>query len=214
MISATALMIDAKDLQTRFVAFLPRIERRARIAFRGVQCATRRADCIAETVAIAWKWFCRLMRRGKDATKFIGALAVLAVRAVRSGRRASGQIRSNDVLNPVAQCRHGFVVHSLSAGRNSDETTRERWLQTVLQERLADNTTTPPPEQAAFRLDFGCWVRRLSPRERRILRAMSRNEPTKDLSRQFHVSAGRISQMRREFHLGWSRFVGDDVVAA
>ncbi len=205
----SSLMIDGKDLQNQFVVFLPRIERRAQIYFRDLRCPARRADSVAEAVAIAWKWFVRLIKRGKDATKFIGALAKLAARAVGSGRRASGQVRSNDILSPHAQSRHGFVVHSLSMGNRADQTSRDRWLRSMLEERLVDNTLTPPPEQAAFRMDFSRWVRKLSPRERRILRAMSRSESTKNLSQQFNLSPGRISQLRRSFYEGWSRFVGD-----
>ena len=78
-----------------------------------------------------------------------------------------------------------------------------------MEERLADNTRTPPPEQAAFRIDFPEWLKTLSRRDRKIIRAMAMNERTKDLSRQFEVSAGRISQMRRDFKVGWDRFVGD-----
>lgn len=38
---------------------------------------------------------------------------------------------------------------------------------------------------------------------------MLRNERTKDLSKQFQVSPGRISQMRRDSEKGWRRFCGD-----
>jgi len=38
---------------------------------------------------------------------------------------------------------------------------------------------------------------------------MSLNERTKDLSKRFSISPGRISQMRRDFKDGWQRFVGD-----
>ncbi len=200
---------EADELQNLFMAFLPRIERRAQMYFRDLRCPARRADCIAETVAIAWKWFAKLMKKGRNAPKFIGAIATLAARAVGSGRRAAGQERSNDVLNPLAQSRHGFVVHSLHINHRSDETSRDRWLKKMLELRLADNTVTRPGEQAQFRIDFPRWVRKLSPRERRILRAMSQNESTKELSRQFHVTAGRISQMRRSFYESWLRFVGD-----
>src|SRR5262249_15772711 len=141
-------------------------------------------------------------------------IATLAARAVGSGRRASGQERSNDVLNPLAQARHGFRVHSLSMGHRADQTRRDRWLRTVLEERLAGNTVTPPPRKAAVRLHFPRGVRRGSTREGKVVRAMSRSESTKDLSRQFNVTAGRISQMRREFHQGWSRFVGDLEIGA
>jgi hypothetical protein len=38
---------------------------------------------------------------------------------------------------------------------------------------------------------------------------MARGERTKDLSRRFEVSPARISQLRREFQRGWSKFCGD-----
>ena len=34
-------------------------------------------------------------------------------------------------------------------------------------------------------------------------------ERTKDLSRMFHVSEGRISQLRAEFRKGWLRYCGE-----
>jgi hypothetical protein len=46
-------------------------------------------------------------------------------------------------------------------------------------------------------------------RERRIVRGMMRNERTLDLSKRFEVSPGRISQMRRELHDDWRRFLGE-----
>ena len=91
------------DLQSRFINVLPRIEEQARFYFRGVRCVVHRADCIAETVAVSWKWFCRLAQRGKDATQFAAALANLAARAVRAGRRVGAGERVNDVMSPLAQ---------------------------------------------------------------------------------------------------------------
>src|SRR6266850_1043247 len=73
-------------LQERFVSVLPRIERFARTFFRHVRCASRRAECVAETVALAWKWFVGLHARGKDATRFAVTLAAWAARWVKSGR--------------------------------------------------------------------------------------------------------------------------------
>jgi hypothetical protein len=200
-------------LETAFLSLLPRIESQARIYFRGVRCAVKKADCIAEVVALSWKWFCRLMKRGKDATQFIGALAALAARAVWSGRRLGGGERANDVMSPVAQRRHGFVVKSLPSTRRPYEDLNgdglDQRLHDAIEERLADNTVTPPPDQAAFRIDFGAWLKTLTPRERRIIRAMAMSERTKDLSRQFELTPGRISQMRRELRDDWRRFVGD-----
>src|SRR5262249_58041693 len=69
-------------------------------------------------------------------------------------------------------------------------------LQDAFEERLRDNTLTPVPDQVAFRIDFPAWLRTLTARERRLIRAMARNERTTDLSRQFQVAPGRISQLR------------------
>jgi hypothetical protein len=206
-----------KSLQARFVTLLPRIESQARIYFRGIHCRTKKADCVAEVVAICWKWFCRLARRGKDATKFVGALAALAARAVWSGRRAARSESTTDVMSAVAQRRHGFVVQPFAPARPSHEaiygTVAGQRIQDAMEERLVDNTVTPVPEQAAFRLDFPAWLKTRTARERHIVRAMSWNERTKDLSHRFKVTPGRISQMRREFSDDWRRFVGDETAA-
>jgi hypothetical protein len=42
-----------------------------------------------------------------------------------------------------------------------------------------------------------------------MVRAMMRNERTMDLSKKFEVSPDRISQMRRELHDDWLRFLGE-----
>src|SRR5437763_1315165 len=96
------------QLRSAFLAFLPRLEAHARIAFRDVHCPDRRAECVAEAVALAWRWYVGLARRGKDAADFVAQLARYAAQAVRSGRRVCGQVKGDDVLSPVAQRRHGF----------------------------------------------------------------------------------------------------------
>jgi hypothetical protein len=104
---------SAEQLHADFLSLLPRIETHARIAFRHVACPGKREDAIAETVAVAWKWFLRLEERGKDATEFGGTFACLAARAVRCGRRLCGQEKSRDVCSPIAQRRHCFRVEVL-----------------------------------------------------------------------------------------------------
>jgi len=218
MMAATQLIpTNTADLQSRFMSIMPRIGDHARFYFRDLRCAVRRADCVAEVVAMAWRWFVRLAARGKDATQFVSVLASLAARAVRAGRRCCGQVGGNDVMNPVAQRRHNFRVGSLPSPRQSLEALNEvgsQRMQDYMEERLADNTRTPPADQAAFRIDFAVWLKTLTARERRIIRAMAMNERTKDLSQKFEVSPGRISQMRRDFKIGWERFVGDEMATA
>ena len=64
-------------------------------------------------------------------------------------------------------------------------------------------------EKVAFRIDFPNWLATLTARERLLVHAMARNERTLDLSRHFDLSPGRISQLRRELHSDWHRFLGD-----
>jgi hypothetical protein len=205
---------DSNTLQISFLALVPRIEKHAGFYFRDIQCADKRADRVAEAVALGWKWYRRLAERGKDASSFPTVFAALVARAVRSGLRVCGQERAKDIMSPVAQQRHGFRVETLPSTTRTDFETmyakpRGQQIQDAFEERLQDNVTTPVPDQAIFRLNFRAWLRTLTARERRILRAMIRNERTKDLSCQFAVSRGRISQMSREFERGWTRFSGD-----
>jgi hypothetical protein len=79
----------------------------------------------------------------------------------------------------------------------------------ALEERLADDTQTPVPDQAVFRIDFPQWLRTLSLRERKMVKAMMRDERTNDLSRTFGVSAGRISQIRGDLKKSWTGFCGE-----
>jgi hypothetical protein len=206
------------QLHARFLALLPRLELHARITFRGLRCPGLREDAVQEVLALCWQWFLRLCERGKDAAAFASALAGYAAQAVRSGRRLCGTERAREVLSPVAQRKGGFRVEHLPASTHSPHeqlyaTPRGQALLDAFEERLRDNTLTPILDQVVFRMDFSAWLRTLTGRERRLIRAMARGERTQDLSREFDLSPGRVSQLRREFRDGWRRFHGEDVLA-
>ena len=190
----------SKELHAGFLALLPRVERLARGYFRHVACPGRRADAVAEAVALAWNWYRRLAKQGRDAAGFAVSLALLAARAASSGRRLCGQERAQDALSPVARMRHGFAVVSLTdlAPVSGDP----------LVEALRDNTATPPDQQAAFRIDFAAWLRRLGRRRRRVARRLMLGERAYEVARWFGVSPGRVSQLRRELERDWEAFYG------
>lgn len=185
-------------LHARFLTILPRIELHAQIFFRHVKCPNKKSDCIAEVIAIAWKWFRRLAEKGKDATQFVSALARLAARAVNSGRRLCGQSKAKDVLNEQTQQRCSFTVSSLPNGSSLNGN--------VFDEALAENTVSPVPEQVAFRLDFPAWRLTRYERDRRLIDELMVGERTLDVARKHGLSPARISQLRREFHDDWSTF--------
>src|SRR5439155_11150808 len=91
-------------------------------------CPDTRANKLAECEALAWKWFLRLHEQGKDVNQFLMAFIFLVARAVKSGRRACGMERTDDVLSPVAQRRHDFTVEALPSSTRRSTEPRTRWV--------------------------------------------------------------------------------------
>ena len=188
-------------LQAAFLQLLPQLRARAKFAFRFVRCPQGRDDAVAETVALAWQSYLRLVERGKDPAAFVSRFADYAARAVRRGRRVCGQEAGQEVLSPRAQARHDFAVLRLLQ--------RTTLNGSPLEEALLDNAVTPPPEAAAFRIDFPAWLATWPERDRRLIEALGLGERTLALADQFGLTPGRISQKRREYHGDWLRFCGD-----
>jgi hypothetical protein len=219
LITGSSKSFDAKNadnaLHHQFLALLPKLHTHAAIYFRGIKCPDKKADTFNEMIALAWRWFLGLKENGKDISKFTMVFVYLVAKAVKSGRRVCGQEKSKDVLSPRAQQRHNFVVHSLPISTRVaheslyGEPHGQRNLD-AYEERLQDNLQSPIPDQVQFRIDFAAWLATLTPRERRLIKAMARNERTSDLSKEFEVSPGRISQMRKEFQRDWCRYIGDE----
>jgi hypothetical protein len=205
-------------LHTAFLSILPRIVTHARVSCRGLRCPHSREEFVAEVVALAWQWFVRLVEKGKDPLQFPTTLAAYAARAVRSGRRLCGQERSKDALSPLAQRRHGFRVEPLPAStRRPFEEVRagfSRQRLDAFEERLRDNAVTPPPDAAAFRIDFPDWLRSRTERDRRLIEDLMRDERTLDLASKHGLSPSRVSQLRRQFLEDWRHFCGLDCPAA
>jgi hypothetical protein len=187
-------------LHALFLLMLPRIEQHAQIYFRHVRCPQQRDDAIAEAIALSWKWVISLTQRGKDVQSFVSAIASFAAKAVKSGRRLCGQEKPKDVLSPRAQQRRGFTVGKLPDFSSLSSN--------PLMEALADNTQTPPDEQAAFRIDFPAWIKTRSQRDRRVIEELMRGERTLEVAGKHRLSSARISQLRREFSEDWERFCG------
>jgi hypothetical protein len=188
-------------LHAHFLSLVPRIELHGRIYFRGLKCRFRQEDLIAELVALCWAWYLRLARRGKDVTEFFVTFCRLAGRAVKSGRRVAGQESVKDVLCTQAQERGGFDVEKLP-----DVSTLST---NPLAEALTDNTQTPPPDAAAFRIDFPRWLRSWGGRYRRIIEDLAFGERTLDVARRFGLSPARVSQLRRHLYQDWDHFTAD-----
>ena len=179
-----------------------------------VRCPQSRDDAIAETIAISWRWFVRLIEQGKDPLTFVSRIADFATRHVRCGRRLCGQEKGKDVLSGLAQQRHGFLVSSLPSSTATPHEDRYGLVQgqqqqDVFEERLRDNTQTPVPEQVCFRLDFPAWCRTHTDRNRRVMEDLILGEQAMVVASKHGLSPARISQLRRELLNDWMRFCGD-----
>ena len=82
------------------------------------------------------------------------------------------------------------------------------WKEAVIQ----DTRTAPVPDIVAFRCDFSQWLASLSQRDRRIAESLAIGNRTGDVAKRFDVSAGRVSQLRRELAESWRAFVGEEPV--
>jgi hypothetical protein len=156
-----------------------------------------------------------LAERGKDAADFISTLAFLAARGVKAGRRLCGQERSRDVMSPRAQRRHGFTVEPLPIstriphenlyGEVDGQRQHDEY-----EERLRDNTITPPPDQAAFRIDWPRFLRTLTHRDRELARFLSLGHRPSRAAERFGLTPGRVTQLRQQWCKDWKAFEGED----
>jgi DNA-directed RNA polymerase specialized sigma24 family protein len=175
-----------------FLTALPRFQAHAEFAFRHVRCEDARADLAAEAIALAWRAFARLARRGRNPQAFVTTLARRCTQAVRSGRRLAGSSAA-DVLSPVAAARHHFTVARLGGAD-------------PLADALSGNAVTPVPDQTAFRVDFPRWRAGIRARDRRVLDALMLGGRTGEVADRFGLSPARVSQLRRAFAAGWADF--------
>jgi hypothetical protein len=151
--------------------------------------------------ALAWKWFLRLSQRGKNPAEFVHSFVCYLARAVKSGRSLVGKSRFNDAMHPASQKRRGFAVEPLALfGAHRPD---------CLHDALTDNTVTPPPEAASFRIDFPCWFARQTHRNRRIIGDLMIGERPGVVARKFDLSRSRIAQLRRQFNDDWTSYVNE-----
>jgi hypothetical protein len=194
-----------------FLTLLPAIERHAKVAFRGHPPAERE-EATAVAVAAAFAAYVRLDAQGRNpARDFASGLVTYAVLHAKSGRQVGSRSSTADALSPLARRKRGFRVESLSATSvcpravGSGKSDRGN----PFEERLRDNTQTPVPDQAAFRVDFPAFLSSLGPRDRELAGFLSMGNAAESASAKFGLSQGRVSQLRRTWREQWQRSQGE-----
>lgn len=179
------------DWQTEFLELLPSIERYARIAFRQLD-AEARDEAIQAVVTSAAVSYARLAASAKTEQGHATTLARYAVMQYRAGRLPGGSVNSNDV-GSVRRRTLGCRVEPL-----------DQW-----HESLCDTRNATPADVAALRVDFSDWYRALSSRDRLVVNALADGERTSCVAALCKLTAGRVSQIRRELYANWSEFIGE-----
>jgi hypothetical protein len=182
-----------------FVEMIPAIGTHAKIAFAHLRPEAR-AEAIQEAICNACCAVARLAELDKLDLAYPTPLARYAVAQVRDGRKVGCKLNIRDVLSPYCQQRKKIVVERLDR-YDADE---GEW-----REALIEDKTAGPSETAAARIDIGDWFATLPRKKRRIAEVLASGECTKKAARKFRVSAGRISQLRREFQESWAEYQGE-----
>jgi hypothetical protein len=116
------------------------------------------------------------------------------------GRQVSCKLNGRDLLSRYAQQKQGFQVERL----DRYDTEEQGWQETVVEDRHAG-----PDLVAATRIDFADFLNTLANKQRKIANFLANGETTKAAARKFRLTAGRVSQVRRELKQAWEAFVGD-----
>lgn len=169
---------------------LPAVRTHAYMTFRGLNPEARE-EAVAEAMASAYVAYLSLVRRGRAHLAFASTMARFAVNFVRNGRHVGGKDNCKELLNRPVERLDRF---------NHVE---DEWMEVLVEDR-----TATPAEIAANRMDFMAWFNSLKRRDRRIAKALACGGTTCEVAKRFGISAGRVSQKRREFMDSWYSFVG------
>ena len=173
--------ICTRGWQRRYLSLLPQIRQQAVYAFRRLT-EEQREEAVADVVANTLVAYQRLVELGKEKIAYATPLAQFAIAQYRSGRRVGSRLKCRDVLSP-ARRRAGNGVVSLEALYGD---------QTSLINTLIDQRRTPIPDQAAFRVDFNEWLRRLRPRDRRLVKFVTLGNSPSEAADELHVVAAAL----------------------
>lgn len=190
-----------------FLELIPIVERQVRFAFRG-RSAADREEAAAEAVAAAYESYVKLTARGKNpARNFPSAFAAYAILHVKAGHHVGSSSSSTDVLSPRAWKKRGFRVEPLSGSpgvaRDPRNPVVHRRPEGDFDEQLRDNTRSPVPDQAAFRVDFPTFLAGLGQRDRELVKFLALGHSAHSAATRFKLSEGRVCQLRKTWRERW-----------
>ena len=182
-----------------FLLMVPSLRRHAAVSFRHLNPEARE-EAIQEVVCNALRAYVRLVQLKKVALAYPTVLARFGIAQVRDGRKVGGKLNVRDVSSGYAQRKKGFIVERLD--QFDDE--ENAWREVLIEDKNAG-----PAEVATTKIDFTEWFKTLPSRVRKIAKLLATGEKTSIVAKKFELSAGRISQLRKELACAWKGFQGE-----
>lgn len=179
-----------------FLLMLPRIRQHAAVSFRHLKPEARE-EAIQEVICNALRAYVRLVQLKKVDLAYPTVLARYGVAQVKDGRKVGGKLNVHDVSSDYAQREKRFSVQRLDQYDRNEEA----WLEVFIEDKHSG-----PAEVATTKIDFTAWLESLPYRLRRIAKLLATGEKTSVAAEKFGLSAGRISQLRRELAQSWKNF--------
>ena len=176
--------------QSNFVAILPEIEPKLRLAFCRLDPEARE-DAVEEGVVHSLLAYIRLHEQGRADVATPSSLAWYSSRQVKRGRPASGRMNGKDPLSRYAQIGNGIHI----------QRQQSNWIDVMAEDKRASVF-----DQVAARMDVSAWFATLTERMNEIARDLAFGFSTSEVARKHGVTAARISQLRRVLENSWAVF--------
>ena len=176
--------------QPNFVAMLPEIQQKLRLAFCRLELEARE-DAIEEGIVHSLLAYVRLHEQGREEVATSSSLAWYSSRQVKRGRPAGGRMNGKEPLSRYAQLGRAFQADPQSG----------EWIETLIEDKRA-----AVADQVAAKMDVGAWFATLTARTKRIARDLAFGFSTSEVATRHGVTAGRISQLRRSLEASWFAF--------
>jgi hypothetical protein len=157
-----------------------------------------REEAVQDVVCNAMLAYIRLFEKGKVDLAYPTVLARYGIAQHRCGRRVGTKLNVLDISSPYCRAMKGIQVGRLD--RYVEE--EQAWKEILIEDKNAG-----PADIAASRMDFSGWLKTLSKRNRKLALKLAAGESTGIVAKLFKISAGRVSQLRRELMDSWNRFV-------
>jgi len=176
--------------QTNFVAMLPEIQQKLRLAFCRLDPEARE-DAIEEAIVHSLLAYVRLDKQGRADVATPSSLAWYSSRHVRRGRPAGGRMNGKEPLS-----RYGQISNHIEIQRQPSN-----WIDAMVEDKRA-----LVADQVAAKMDVGAWYATLTKRMKEIAKDLAFGSSTSEVAKKYGVSAGRISQLRRSLEESWAAF--------